>query len=54
VSLSAFVYFVLPSAGPAWMLTDLQRLTLWLPLILGAPWNAWPAPSRPSEIRVER
>jgi hypothetical protein len=54
VSLSAFVYFVLPSAGPAWILTDLQRLTLWLPLILGAPWNAWPAPSRPSEIRVER
>jgi hypothetical protein len=54
VSLSAFVYFALPSAGPAWMLSDLQRLMLWLPLILGAPWNAWPPPPGPSEIGLER
>ena len=54
VSLSAFVYFVLPSAGPAWMLSDPQRLMLWLPLILGAPWNAWPPPPARSETGLER
>ena len=39
VSLSAFVYFVLPhrlSLGGAWQLTALERGLLWLPLLVGA------------------
>ena len=35
VSLSAFVYFVLPSRLPDWRLTLAERLLLWLPLVLG-------------------
>jgi hypothetical protein len=35
VSLSAFVYFVLPSRLPDWRLTLAERLVLWLPLVLG-------------------
>ncbi|WP_216904432.1 hypothetical protein [Synechococcus sp. CCY 9618] len=35
VSLSAFLYFVLPSRAPQWMLTEPERWGLWLPLILG-------------------
>lgn len=35
VSLSAFVYFVLPSRLPDWRLTLAERLVLWLPLGLG-------------------
>ena len=35
VSLSAFVYFVLPSRLPNWQLTTPERLLLWLPLLLG-------------------
>ncbi|MEA5412393.1 hypothetical protein VB737_11500 [Synechococcus sp. BA-120 BA3] len=35
VSLSAFVYFVLPSRLPDWQLTTPERLLLWLPLLLG-------------------
>ncbi len=35
VSLSAFVYFVLPSRLPDWQLTNPERLLLWLPLLLG-------------------
>lgn len=35
VSLSAFVYFVLPSRLPDWRLTLAERLLLWLPLLLG-------------------
>lgn len=51
VSLSGFVYFVLPSGGPEWLLSDPERLTLWLPLLLGAPWNGWPPPPDPSTQR---
>lgn len=35
VSLSAFVYFVLPSRLPDWRLTEPERLLLWLPFVLG-------------------
>lgn len=35
VSLSAFVYFVLPTRLPDWQLTTPERLLLWLPLLLG-------------------
>jgi hypothetical protein len=35
VSLSAFVYFVLPSRLPDWQLTTPERLLLWLPLLFG-------------------
>lgn len=37
-SLSAFVYFVLPSRLPDWRLTDPERLLMWLPFILGWLW----------------
>jgi alpha-1,6-mannosyltransferase len=39
VSLSAFVYFVLPSRNPDWRLTEFERLLLWLPFILGWLWT---------------
>lgn len=39
VSLSGFVYFVLPSRLPDWRLTDGERLVLWLPFILGGLWT---------------
>ncbi|MEX1322842.1 MAG: hypothetical protein AB1Z21_01460 [Synechococcaceae cyanobacterium] len=35
VSLSAFVYFVLPSRLPDWQLSTAERLLLWLPLLSG-------------------
>jgi hypothetical protein len=35
VSLSAFVYFVLPSRLPDWQLSTAERLLLWLPLLAG-------------------
>ncbi|MEO1002058.1 MAG: hypothetical protein AAFX65_02990 [Cyanobacteria bacterium J06638_7] len=35
VSLSAFVYFLLPSRLPDWQLSSHERLLLWLPLLLG-------------------
>ena len=38
-SLSAFVYFVLPSRLPDWQLTEPERLFLWLPFVLG--WLLW-------------
>jgi alpha-1,6-mannosyltransferase len=41
VSLSAFVYFVLPSRVPNWQLTETERLLLWLPFILGWLWTTW-------------
>lgn len=41
VSLSAFIYFVLPSRLPDWRLTELERLMLWLPFIVGWLWSAW-------------
>ncbi|NJR62724.1 MAG: hypothetical protein HC769_30380 [Cyanobacteria bacterium CRU_2_1] len=41
VSLSAFVYFVLPSRLPDWRLTETERLLLWLPFILGWFWSVW-------------
>jgi alpha-1,6-mannosyltransferase len=41
VSLSAFVYFVLPSRVPDWRLTEPERLLLWLPFILGWFWSVW-------------
>jgi hypothetical protein len=41
VSLSAFVYFVLPARIPDWRLTAVERLLLWLPLMLGWLWTTW-------------
>jgi alpha-1,6-mannosyltransferase len=41
VSLSAFIYFVLPSRLPDWRLTEPERLLLWLPFILGWLWSVW-------------
>lgn len=41
VSLSAFIYFVLPSRVPDWRLTEPERLLLWLPFILGWLWSVW-------------
>ena len=39
VSLSAFIYFVLPSRAPDWRLMEPERLLLWLPFILGWLWS---------------
>lgn len=39
VSLSAFVYFILPSRLPDWRLTEPERLLLWLPFVLGWLWT---------------
>ncbi len=41
VSLSAFIYFVLPSRVPDWRLTESERLFLWLPFVLGWLWSVW-------------
>lgn len=41
VSLSAFIYFVLPSRLPDWRLMQSERLLLWLPFILGWLWSTW-------------
>ncbi|GAB4440133.1 MAG: DUF2029 domain-containing protein [Cyanobacteria bacterium J069] len=41
ISLSAFVYFSLPSRLPDWQLTEPERLWLWLPFILGWLWTTW-------------
>lgn len=53
VSLSAFIYFVLPSRIPDWRLTESERLILWLPLLVGWLWTFWqesrtlPLPEQP-------
>ncbi|NJR39545.1 MAG: hypothetical protein HC781_12940 [Leptolyngbyaceae cyanobacterium CSU_1_4] len=39
ISLSAFIYFVLPSRVPDWRLMGSERLVLWLPFILGWLWT---------------
>jgi len=39
ISLSGFIYFVLPSRLPDWRLTSTERLWLWLPFILGWLWT---------------
>lgn len=44
VSLSAFVYFVLPSRLPDWRLTIAERLVLWLPFLLGWLWTKFDSP----------
>lgn len=46
VSLSAFVYFLLPYRGFAlghwdWLLTPPERIILWLPFLLGCLWVFW-------------
>jgi Glycosyl transferase family 2 len=41
VSLSAFIYFVLPSRLPDWRLTEPELLWLWLPFVLGWLWSVW-------------
>lgn len=46
VSLSAFVYFVLPSRVPDWRLTEPERLLLWLPFVLGWLWTVWSSRKR--------
>jgi alpha-1,6-mannosyltransferase len=40
VSLSAFIYFVLPARVPDWRLSEIERLTIWLPFVLGWLWSA--------------
>jgi hypothetical protein len=51
VSLSSFIYFVLPSRLPDWRLTTPERLLLWLPFVCGWFWTAWHMehPTRPSQ-----
>ena len=45
VSLSAFVYFVLPYrqalGNPNWNLTETETWLLWLPFLLGYGWSIW-------------
>jgi len=53
VSLSAFVYFVLPSRVPDWQLTEPERLLLWLPFILGCLWTAWQSSRSTQKIPSE-
>lgn len=54
VSLSAFVYFVLPSRVPDWRLTEWERLFLWLPFVAGWLWSAWQMTrDQPQEARSE-
>ena len=43
VSLSAFIYFVLPSRIPDWRLSEIERLAIWLPFGLGWLWSVWQA-----------
>ncbi len=54
VSLSAFIYFVLPSRVPDWRLTEQERLLLWLPFVVGWLWSAWQMTrNQPHEARSE-
>lgn len=53
VSLSAFIYFVLPSRVPEWRLTEPERLLLWLPFILGWLWSVW-QDSQNNQMRLSR
>jgi hypothetical protein len=54
VSLSAFIYFVLPSRVPDWRLTEPERLLLWLPFVVGWLWSAWQMTrDQPHEARSE-
>ncbi len=48
VSLSAFIYFVLPSRIPDWQLTQPERLLLWLPFVLGWLWTQKTAIANPN------
>jgi alpha-1,6-mannosyltransferase len=41
VSLSAFIYFVLPSRVPDWRLTEPERLLMWIPFVVGWLWSVW-------------
>jgi alpha-1,6-mannosyltransferase len=52
VSLSAFVYFVLPSRIPDWRLTDVERLFLWLPFILGWLWTVWQSSRKNPKLAI--
>ena len=54
VSLSAFVYFVLPSRVPDWQLTTPERLLLWLPLLLGLLLSQWAEQRERTESPVQR
>jgi len=54
VSLSAFVYFVLPSRLPDWQLTTAERLLLWLPLLLGLLLSCWPWGRSRTDPAVQR
>lgn len=45
LSLSSFIYFVLPPRLPDWRLTTVERLLLWLPFILGWLWT-WKSSSQ--------
>jgi len=49
-SLSAFVYFVLPARIPDWRLTAVERLLLWLPLMLGWLWTTWQSSQKSREL----
>jgi glycosyltransferase involved in cell wall biosynthesis len=50
VSLSAFVYFVLPSRLPDWQLTQPERLLLWFPFVLGWLWTEWKLTRNSSKV----
>ncbi|WP_319419265.1 hypothetical protein [Pleurocapsa sp. FMAR1] len=51
VSLSAFVYFVLPYrqalGDRSWHLTDTETWLLWLPFISGYGWSLWRSQTNP-------
>ncbi|MFQ6538852.1 MULTISPECIES: glycosyltransferase family 87 protein [Aphanothece] len=49
VSLSGFVYFVLPSRLPDWQLSDAERLLLWGPLVAGLALEALAAGGAPAD-----
>lgn len=54
VSISAFIYFVLPyrsaAGNPDWFLSNWERGILWLPLILGWAWSA----TNGSAVKIKR
>jgi hypothetical protein len=54
VSLSAFVYFVLPSRLPNWQLSTAERLLLWLPLLVGLLLSLEPPGRERTDPAVQR
>ena len=57
ISLSAFIYFILPMkqalGDSSWYLNTQEKLWLWLPFILGFFWSLWQQ-NRPSRDRLQQ